>query len=177
MKTAGFSLPEVVMAMAIGSVLMISVGRFLPLLQGENLRLQQRAQLQQELRQMMMTLEKAVRRAGYCKGQCSGSGLTVAAQGRCLLVKWDENSNGKWEEAAHEESEAYGYRLRQQQIEMQRGVTRCDGEGWEKLSDPAFLHIETFQIQREGRLIKMQLGGRAGREQAALESWVESENL
>lgn len=177
MKTRGFSLPEVLVAMAIGGVLMISVGRFLPLLQRESLALQQRAQLQQELQQIMMTLEKAVRRAGYCKGQCSGNGLTIAAQGQCLLVKWDENSNGKWEAASHHESEAYGYRLRQQQIEMQRGVEHCDGNGWEKLSDPAFLRIENLQIQRNGQLVKMQLSGRAGQQQATLESWVESENL
>lgn len=177
MKTSGFSLLEVVVAMAVGSVLMMSVGRFLPLLQGESLRLQQRAQLRQELQQIMMTLEKAARRAGYCNGQCSGSGLTIGMQGRCLLVRWDENSNGKWEGPGHDESETYGYRLRQQQIEMQRGVTSCDGEGWEKLTDPAFLRIENFQVQQEGRLIKMQLGARAGRQPVALESWTESENL
>lgn len=49
MKIAGFSLLEMLIAMAISAVLMISAGRFLPLLLGENLKLQQRVQLRQEL--------------------------------------------------------------------------------------------------------------------------------
>ncbi|WP_130831493.1 prepilin peptidase-dependent protein [[Erwinia] mediterraneensis] len=177
MKTAGFSLLEMVVALAISGILMLSLGRFLPLLQQESLRLQQRVQLQRELQQIMMTLEKAVRRAGYCHGHCVGSGLTIAAQGACLLVKWDENSNGKWEGPLHSDSESYGYRLRQQQLEMQRGVEHCDGSGWERLSDPAFLRIDAFQVRQQGRLFNILLSGRAGSQQVSLESWIEGENL
>ncbi len=57
----GFSLLEMLIAMAIGAVLMVSVGRFLPLLLEQNLRLQQRVQLQQELQQIAGSLAKALR--------------------------------------------------------------------------------------------------------------------
>lgn len=177
MKMSGFSLLEMVVALAVSGILMLSLGRFLPLLQQESLRLQQRVQLQQELQQIMMTLEKAVRRAGYCNGHCAGRGLTIAAQGTCLLVKWDENSNGKWEGPLHHDSESYGYRLRQQQLETQRGVENCDGSGWERLSDPAFIRIETFHVRQQERLIKIALSGRAGMQQIGLESWIAGENL
>nr|MBA2815544.1 prepilin-type N-terminal cleavage/methylation domain-containing protein [Candidatus Pantoea persica] len=54
--------------LALSAVLMLSAGRFLLQLLGETLRLQQRVQLQEDLRQLMQTLEKVVRRAGYCNG-------------------------------------------------------------------------------------------------------------
>lgn len=61
MKMAGFSLLEMLIALAISAVVMLSAGRFLPLLLAENAGVMQRAQLRQELQQMMATLEKAVR--------------------------------------------------------------------------------------------------------------------
>lgn len=175
LTNGGFSLLEMLLALALSAVLMLSVGRFLPLLLGETLRLQQRVQLQEDLRQLMQTLEKAVRRAGYCNGSCGANGLSLAAD--CLLLRWDDNSNGRWERPADGDSDYYGFRLRQQQLETQRGVDNCAGSGWERLTDPAFLTIEQFSVEQSGRLLKLRLTGRAGRWRETLESWVEGENL
>lgn len=175
MKMAGFSLLEMLIAMALSGVLMLSAGRFLPLLLRENLKMQQRVQLRQELQQMMDSLTKAVRRAGYCHGECGKNGLIIATD--CLLLRWDENSNGKWEGVGQNESDFHGFRLRQKQLEVQRGVDSCDGTGWERLSDPAFLTIEQFDIIRQGRNVKLQLQARAGDGREQLESWVTGENL
>ncbi|WP_205953615.1 prepilin peptidase-dependent protein [Pantoea stewartii] len=175
MKMAGFSLLEMLIAMAISAVLMVSAGRFMPRLLAENLRLQQQVQLRQELQQMLSTLEKAIRRAAYCHGECGTGGL-MTAEG-CVLIRFDENSNGQWEGVTHSESDYYGYRLRQHQLEMQRGVDNCNGSGWERLSDPAFLSIETFDVRREGRLVTVVLQGRSGNRTETLESRVEGMNL
>lgn len=175
MKMTGFSLLEMLIAMSISAVLMVGAGRFMPLLLGENLRLQQRVQLQTELQQILSTLEKAVRRAGYCQGECGSGGLTLAES--CLLIRIDENSNGRWEGIGHGESDYYGYRLRQKQLEMQRGVDNCNGGGWERLSDPDFLSVEAFHVQREGQLVKILLQGRAGQQDETMERWVEGMNL
>ncbi|MGK3141826.1 prepilin peptidase-dependent protein [Pantoea sp. C2G6] len=175
MKTAGFSLLEMLIAMAISAVLMLSAGRFLPLLLAENAALLQRAQLRQELQQIMATLEKAVRRAGYCHGDCGTGALQISEN--CLLLRWDENSNGRWEGVNQPESDYYGYRLRRQQLEMQRGVDQCGSAGWERLSDPAFMTLEQFNVSRQGMQIRLQLQGRAGRWLESVESWVEGDNL
>lgn len=175
MKTAGFSLLEMLIAMSIGAVLMVSAGRFLPLLLGENAGRLQRAQLRQELQQIMATLEKAVRRAGYCHGDCGSGALKISEN--CLLLRWDENSNGQWEGVNQAESDYYGYRLRLQQLEMQRGVDQCQSAGWERLSDPAFMTLEQFSVSQQGTEIRLRLQGRAGRWQESVESWVEGENL
>jgi len=175
LKVAGFSLPEMLVALAISAVVMLSAGRLLPRLLTENAAMLQRAQLRQELQQMMATLEKAVRRAGYCHGECGSGALTL--QENCLLLRWDENSNGKWEGVGHAESDYYGYRLRQQQLEMQRGVDQCHSAGWERLSDPAFMRVEQFSVSRQGGQIRITLQGRAGRWHEMTERWVEGENL
>lgn len=174
---AGFSLLEMLMAMAVGAVLMLSAGRFLPLLLAENLRLQQRVQLQQELQQITQTLQKALRRAGYCNGECRGPALTLRENGSCVLLRWDENSNGRWEGVGHSDSELYGYRLRGGQLEMQRGVDDCNGSGWERLTDPEFMTVEQFSVEREARRLIVQLAGKAGEQSIVLESWVTGENL
>ncbi|WP_058969886.1 prepilin peptidase-dependent protein [Type-D symbiont of Plautia stali] len=171
----GFSLLEMLIAMAVGAILMVSVGRFLPLLLAENLQLQQRVQLQQELQQVAHTLQKALQRAGYCRGQCSGPALTIASN--CVLLRWDENSNGRWEGVGSSESDYYGYRLRNGQMEMQRGVEHCNGSGWERMTDPAFLAIDKFRLERQGTRLILQLAGRAGSQRVQQESWIEGWNL
>ena len=175
MKSAGFSLLEMLIAMAISAVVMLSVGRFLPLLLAENAAMLQRAQLRQELQQIMATLEKAVRRAGYCHGECGSGALKISEN--CLLLRWDGNSNGKWEAVSHAESDDYGYRLRQQQLEMQRGVNQCQSAGWERLSDPAFMTLEQFSVSQQGTQVRIVLQARAGRWLETVESWIEAENL
>lgn len=173
----GFSLLEMLIAMAIGAVLMVSVGRFLPLLLEQNLRLQQRVQLQQELQQIAGPLAKALRRAGYCHGQCAGAALTLMSSGSCVLLRWDENSNGRWEGVGHSESDYYGYRLRNGQLEMQRGVDECNSNGWERITDPAFLTLSTFRVERQGTRLLLQLAATAGRQQAELTIIAEGLNL
>ncbi|MFD1802023.1 prepilin peptidase-dependent protein [Mixta tenebrionis] len=157
LKNAGFSLAETLVALALSGVVMLGALRLLPQLQRQNLQLQSQLRLQEELQQMLNVLEKAVRRAGYCHGVCAGPSLIVGQ--RCLLVRWDENSNGRWEGPEKEESEWYGYRLRSQRLEMQRGVASCEGGGWESLSDPTMLSVHTFTITRRASQVALSLGG------------------
>lgn len=181
MRVGGFTLLEMLLAMAIGNVMMIGAARMLPLLQQQNLRMQMQVQLSEELQQIMYTLEKAVRRAGYCHGRCSGPALqTSGDDSSCLLVRWDENSNGRWEGTESAESDYYGFRLRMQNLEVQRGVDRCGGGGWEKLNDPRLIVINRFQVIRSRRQIKIILAGSAVLWPALtqeLERWITAENL
>jgi prepilin peptidase dependent protein B len=156
-KQQGFSLIEMLLAVAISSVLMMAVGKMLPLLQRDTLQLQLRVQLQEELLQLVLLMEKAVRRAGYCHGVCSGEALQI--QPRCLLVRWDENSNGKWEGSEHAESERWGYRLRNQSLEVLRGASGCEGTGWERISDPRIVVLDELQLLQQQQTIRIVLSG------------------
>lgn len=181
MKTQGFTLLEMLIALAVSSLLMLGAARMLPQLQTQSLRLMLHARLHEELQQIMHTLEKAVRRAGYCHGHCQGAGLqdTRGADG-CLRVRWDENSNGQWEVAGHHNSEVWGYRLRASSLEMQRGIANCHGGGWERLNDPRTTGIDAFQVIRTGRQVKIMLSGYVRRFpdiRLDLEHWLTAENL
>ncbi len=180
MNAGGFTLLETLLAMAIGSVMMLGAARTLPLLQQQNLRLQMQVQLNEELQQIMHTLEKAARRAGYCHGRCSGSAMQIHNGGRCLLVRWDENSNGQWESTGREDSDYYGFRLRAGNLEMQRGVDRCEGGGWEKLNDPRVIAIDEFRVVRNRQQVRLLLEGHSSAWPAMVqrtEHWLAAENL
>lgn len=159
MRAQGFSLIEMLLAIAIGSILMMATGKMLPLLQRETLQLQLRMQLQEELLQLIMLMDKAVRRAGYCHGECKGAPLRL--QEGCMLVKWDENSNGKWEGAEYADSEFWGYRLRNQSLEISRGAQSCDGTGWERISDPKIILLNSLQFVRHEQIVRITLSGQA----------------
>lgn len=180
MKQTGFSLAEMLVALAISSVLLLSAARLLPVLQRNNLQTLMRFQLQEELQLMMFTLEKSVLRAGYCRGECRGQGLTLGADGHCLLVRWDENSNGKWEGVESSDSDFYGYRWRDGSLETQRGVDRCDGGGWERLNDPRTVTIESFratQVDRQIRLAITAFAKAFPSVRMTVEHWLTAANL
>ncbi|HGI7046228.1 TPA: prepilin peptidase-dependent protein, partial [Klebsiella pneumoniae] len=97
MSRRGFSLAEALIAMAIGSLLLMGACRFLPALQRHILRQGEQLALENELWQRVHAVGKHLQRAGYCRGACGGAGLELAAGGECLIVRWDANSNGRWE--------------------------------------------------------------------------------
>lgn len=144
----GFSLLEVLVAMAISSVLMISAAKLLPSLQLAVLRQSQHILIQEDVWQLVFTIGKHLERAGYCAGACEGSGLTLSRDGSCLLMRWDANNNGRWESASSTEAEQTGFRLRDNAIETQRGSASCTGVGWERITDPALLKVTDFIVSQ-----------------------------
>ena len=180
MKQAGFSLMEMLVALAVSSVLLVGAAKVLPVLQRNNLQTLMRFQLQEEMQLMMFTLQKAVIRAGYCKGKCAGAGLQIAESGRCFLVRWDENSNGKWEGIGSTESDYYGYRFRQGSLEMQRGIDNCNGGGWERLNDPETVILSDFRIVQKEKQMRLTITAFARafpQQSVTLERWITVGNL
>ncbi|MCX8981331.1 prepilin peptidase-dependent protein [Citrobacter portucalensis] len=147
-KERGFSLLEVLIAMAISSVLLLSSAQFLPALQREILRNTSQLVLEDEIWQRVYTVAKHLQRAGYCRGNCVGEGLVISANGDCVIARWDANSNGVWESSPVKEADSIGFRLQDKVLETVRGATGCTGKGWEKMTDPATMQIEAFQVER-----------------------------
>ncbi|VEB02020.1 prepilin peptidase dependent protein B [Klebsiella pneumoniae] len=137
MSRRGFSLAEALIAMAIGSLLLMGACRFLPALQRHILRQGEQLALENELWQRVHAVGKHLQRAGYCRGACGGAGLELAAGGECLIVRWDANSNGRWETSPAAAAESTGFRLRDGALETLRGASDCRGGGWEKITNPA----------------------------------------
>lgn len=151
-KQQGFSLTEVLMAMAISSVLLMSAARFLPALQRSIMLLTKQQELEEELWLRITGIGKHLQRAGYCAGKCEGEALKMGQRGECVIVQWDENSNGRWETSPPAAAEQTGFRLNDGALETLRGATQCDGKGWERMTDPDRIRVQRFQVQRISRV-------------------------
>ncbi|MDI3427799.1 prepilin peptidase-dependent protein [Enterobacter sp. V87_3] len=147
MNQSGFSLTEMLMAMAISSILLISTSRFLPALHRAVLLQSGQQELEEEVWQRLFSIGKQLQRAGYCAGNCQGTGLTIGRQGSCAIVKWDANSNGVWD-VSSSENDSTGFRLESGALETLRGATSCEGRGWEKLTDPDRIAIQQLKVSK-----------------------------
>jgi prepilin peptidase dependent protein B len=148
-KQHGFSLLETLLAMTIGSVLLLAAARFLPALQLGVLQQTRFQMLEDELWQRLYTVARHLQRAGYCDGRCSGQPLLIGRQGECVIVQWDANSNGRWESVPTSDADQTGFRLQNGVLETLRGATSCEGKGWDKMTDPAQVTIERFNVSRQ----------------------------
>lgn len=144
----GFSLLETLIAMSISSLLLLGASRFLPGLQRAVLLQTRHQALEDELWQRVYTVAKHLQRAGYCRGECAGEPLIVNWQGACVLVKWDANNNGKWDDAFAATSDVTGFRLQNGVLETRRGASSCDDKGWDKMTDPQTLRVTRFEVVR-----------------------------
>ena len=146
LTTRGFTLLEVLIAMAIGSVLLLCAARFLPGLQMAMLQQTRKQALEDEIWQRLYTVAKHVQRAGYCRGVCRGKPLMISPQASCLIVQWDSNSNGVWDSAPVKEADQVGFRLQDGALETRRGATSCQDKGWEKMTEPETIMVEQFSV-------------------------------
>ncbi|CFR06345.1 prepilin peptidase dependent protein B [Yersinia frederiksenii] len=166
---AGFTLPEMMLALSIGSLIIMAASQTFPKLRQQISYLQQHYHLELALSQVMAALEKDLRRAGFCHGECQGKAVTThnypgETTNSCLIVAYDLNHNGRWEGEKHPQSEYFGYRLHNKALEGQRGELNCSARGWEKLFDPQEITITHFSVnqlprQVSGQIYRVQLAG------------------
>lgn len=147
----GFTLPEVMLALAFGSVITLAAAKALPILRQQSTDTLLHYQLDRVLRQVLFGIEKDLRRAGFCAGECRGKAIQISnaegeAPSSCVIIAYDINRNGRWDN--DNEAEYFGYRLRQGALEGQRGITQCTGAGWERLVDQGQVQITTFSINQ-----------------------------
>lgn len=148
----GFTLPEILLALSLGSLIMLSAAQLYPLLRAKSQNSAQYFRLEQLFSQVAAGIEKDVRRAGFCAGACQGRAISIGnfpgemAQS-CLNVSYDLNRNGNWD-GGEQQEESFGYRLRAGALEIQSGAHHCQGDRWEKLFDPQEVTLTLFRIHR-----------------------------
>ncbi|RYC48470.1 prepilin peptidase-dependent protein [Pectobacterium zantedeschiae] len=165
----GFTLPEILLALSLGSLIMLSAAQLYPLLRSQSQDSAQLFRLEQLFSQVAMGIEKDIRRAGFCVGTCQGKAISMGkypgeAENSCLNVSYDLNRNGVWDGGEQQDAESFGYRLRARSLEIQSGAHSCQGDRWEKLFDPQEVVLTVFRLQRlsaqnDVALYKLQLAG------------------
>ncbi|TCV08632.1 prepilin peptidase dependent protein B [Samsonia erythrinae] len=152
-KPSGFTLLEMLLALSLSSLIMLSVAQLYPLLRSQSQNSAQLVRLEQLFNQVVMGIEKDIRRAGFCAGSCQGKAITIGQypgehENSCLNVSYDLNRNGVWDGGEQQDAESFGYRLRDRALEMQSGAHNCRGDRWEKRFDPQEVILTTFRVQR-----------------------------
>lgn len=155
----GFSLLEMLIAMLLSSLMMVSVAAMYPTLQHQSQSLYRLYRLEQSMRQVLRAIGKDIQRAGFCYAQTAvggGKSIRLSAHPQsppnsCLLIEYDLNHNGTIEPPGTDNAEQFGYRWLAGSIEQYRGATECSGTGWDKLLDPAEIVVTEFQVIRTDR--------------------------
>lgn len=160
----GFSLIELLIALTLGAVVLLSVERLLPQIWLQATALEQRQLARAEGHRLLLQLEKAIRRAGFCNGDnCKGVAMEIKDGGKCLLLRWDDNANGQWEGIAHPQSDYFGYRHRDNLLESARGGGNCQLGHWSRLNQPSQVQIIDFSVQQVGARVEVVLTIKAGK--------------
>lgn len=156
-EQGGFSLIEMMLAMLFSSMMMVSVAAMYPQLQRQSMDMYRLYRLEQSMRQVLLTLEKDMRRSGFLfsSGQSSVhptkriylGAHPQASANSCIIIQYDLNHNGTIDSPQSSAAEQFGYRWLNDVIEQSRGVENCNGSGWDKLLDQSEIIITRFYVE------------------------------
>lgn len=151
----GFSLVETLIAMAVSSLVCLAAIAVLPNLFKQTHQSYIQYQVDREVRQVLINMEKDFRRIGYCSSfSCQGEPIKIGAKflGRhpnsCIIFAYDQNLSGTWRpvRGRNKESDFFGYRLNDRKLESNRNVMDCDGNRWLSLFDPLMIKVNSMRF-------------------------------
>lgn len=146
---AGFSLPELLAALAAYSVLLtVALHLFPALHRGAEGAIRQ-LQLMRQLDLYALNMVKDLRRAGFSPQGKAGRALWIGRYlrepaGSCLVVGYAYYARS--DASGHLVTATFGYRLRRGALETQRDVSDCQGGGWEKVFNSDELTVTRLQF-------------------------------
>jgi len=148
----GLSLVELLVGAAIGLIVVAATGSVVAAHQGAARRIQLEARVMQDLRGAAELVSRDLRRAGHWAA--AGSGVRrgdepivvnphaeiAAASGAAAVIALSF-STGAGDPTSVDDSERFGFRLRNGAIEMQLG-----SRNWQTLSDPGTVFVTSFSV-------------------------------
>lgn len=142
-------------AMAISSLICIAVMSSIPSIFKEAYRAYFQYQLNREVWQILLNMEKDFRRIGYCSdSDCAGEPIAISAkslsEGRntCIIFAYDQDLSGKWVDVKSKttETDFFGYRLNNGKLESNRNVRDCRGTRWQSLFDAKLVTVKKLSF-------------------------------
>lgn len=161
-RSAGFSLVELMIAITIGLLVVAGVSSiFLATIRSSTDTLRA-TRLNQELRAVMDIMARDIRRAGSWGNATAALGGGVANPfltqlparfdadeplNSCLTFTYDADQDGILDIAGGGAAdERFGYRLRDEAVEIRQSGALCDAGGWENLTDESTIRITGLQF-------------------------------
>lgn len=162
--SSGVMLMECLFAIAISGILFVCISRVYPQLVNTLAHSYHQYRLDIYLREKLIVLETELRRTGYCKGDCDNnvdkekktflqkSALKISVyphqpNGSCIIFIYDLNNNGQWDNPSSKESDYFGYRLKNGQLEQRRGVNDCTSMGWQNFFESNEIKVTEFLLK------------------------------
>jgi prepilin peptidase dependent protein B len=169
---AGFTLTELMVALAVNAILFIAfIGIFITNLEHYRKTLNAN-RLQSQLQSAMDIMGNDIRRAGYWANSRndigtgantnpymnSGMDITTYNSNTCILFSYDHDNSGALPSSSNSyDDERYGYRLSNQAIQTKPwgAAYDCNATDWENMTDPTIIRVTqlTFVLTQQAALV------------------------
>lgn len=162
-RQTGLTLIEVLLGMALGVAALTAVTSLVGYGIGVNANLISSSRVNEETANVLSLMVRDIRRAGYSgdtvdmlgdpaanpspfAGSLALGAFPGEAANSCILFSYDANDNGVLDGGVNGEN--FGYRLRENTVEIRQGDASCIDNGWLALTDADVVSIEalTFLI-------------------------------
>lgn len=151
----GFSLFEMLIALLINSIIIVSIISFYPQLHTAIMRVYLTNLLEEITEQTLAGLIKDLRRAGFIANSLttvSKKAIEINAAGNCLILRYDVTGRGEWRDLPYDQqnSDIFTYRYNKHNLEYQPSFANCNNTAmrWEKLFDPNEVYVNQFQLKQ-----------------------------
>lgn len=162
MLIRGFSLLEMLFALALTSMLIMGIMTFYPKFQLNIIRIYHQNRLEETVNQGLSGVIKDIKRAGFIANELSSitePAININLSKNCIIIRYDSNRTGKWrnDRVNPKNSDIFVYRYYKNNLEYQTGSTNCKGSGWEKLFDANEVKLDAFQIKQYRHYVEIKL--------------------
>ncbi|EJD6507959.1 prepilin peptidase-dependent protein [Providencia rettgeri] len=162
----GFTLIEMLIAIVISSFVCVAAMNSIPAIFKQTYRAYFQYQLDREVRQVLLNMEKDIRRIGYCSSaHCTGEPIKISAKflskinNSCIIFAYDQDLSGQWENIKSKKTETdyFSYRFNGEKLESNRNVRNCDGTRWQSLFDPNVVKVKrlSFNLLKNKRILEV----------------------
>jgi prepilin peptidase dependent protein B len=164
LKQQGFSLFEMLLVLALSSILILTIIQFFPIFQRQWLSLYQKQYIMHIVNNTLLPFYKDIKRAGFMakiNSQPIVAALQVNPKGDCIIIHYDLNRKGIWaiDEKDPSKVNTFVYRYAKHNVEYRSGVPNCGGIGWEKLFDNKEINIIQFQLFEHQLYLEIKITG------------------
>lgn len=162
LKVSGFSLVEMLISIALSSLIILGCYTFYVQLQTYIIQNYQRIRLEQNVQYAIAGLAKDIRRAGFIANsptKMKTKALEINQQRNCIIIRYDSEIRHDWvhNPLKIKNSDVFSYRFHKNNLEYKTGSINCQGSNWEKLFDPAEFKVTHFSITQRANAIELSL--------------------